>query len=122
MARFYGYYDLKESDITRLLSNINEYIKEPTDCFVCCFLTHGNISGLTGSDGVNIRRNQLKEYVSVQNCPKLKWKPKIFLVQACRGKKPLNNISADSILADADEEERIVPLGDIYIQESTVGG
>ena len=56
------------------------------DSFVCCILSHGEDGKIKSENG---RYVTLKEIVDplVDKCPHLKGKPKMFFIQACRGKK-----------------------------------
>lgn len=56
------------------------------DCIVVIILTHGNNEGLYARDELyNI--NQVTSMFTDAACPSLKGKPKLFLIQACRGEK-----------------------------------
>ncbi|KAF6208828.1 hypothetical protein GE061_014569 [Apolygus lucorum] len=55
------------------------------ECFCLAVLTHGEAPELLhAKDGV-YRQNELWMPFTGQSCPKLAGKPKIFLIQACRG-------------------------------------
>ena len=56
---------------------------------VCvCIMTHGEKDDiLIGSDGELVQLNEIASYFNAQNCFALRNKPKIFLVEACRGEK-----------------------------------
>ena len=51
--------------------------------FVCCLLSHGDSGKIFGSDDKPIYLDDVKE--DIISIPSLLGKPKIFLVQACRG-------------------------------------
>ncbi|CAD5120522.1 DgyrCDS9087 [Dimorphilus gyrociliatus] len=55
-----------------------------SDCFGCAILTHGTLGAVYGTDNI-IRINELAALVDGQNCPELIGKPKIFIIQTCRG-------------------------------------
>lgn len=53
------------------------------DSFVCCILTHGEADVVHGTDCQGVNLQQFAATVNL--CPSLRGKPKIFFVQACRG-------------------------------------
>ncbi|CAG5135344.1 unnamed protein product [Candidula unifasciata] len=80
----------------------DEYDHANADCFVCCILTHGDetISReanekrglmrqdlLFGVDGEAIPTRTVVSFFNDKYCPKLKGKPRLFFLQACRGSK-----------------------------------
>ena len=73
------------------------------DAFVCCILAHGRDGGrLVGSDGDSFSMSEMTSPFSARRCPSLAGKPKLFLVQACRGEElQLGEYAADSYLTDA---------------------
>ena len=50
-------------------------------------LTHGMFGQLCGSDGRLIPIEELISFLNASCCPALKNKPKLFIIQACRGGK-----------------------------------
>ena len=53
---------------------------------VFCVLSHGTKGdSVSGVDGENVYINQLKYAFNNIDCPDLYGKPKIFIIQACRG-------------------------------------
>lgn len=75
------------------LRNHQEY-----DSFVCCILTHGQEGQLYGSDHETVKLEDLTGKLNARNCQSLAGKPKMFFVQACRGKikDPAARIASDS--------------------------
>ncbi|XP_043095770.1 caspase-22 [Puntigrus tetrazona] len=57
------------------------------DCFVCCIMSHGNEAGLMGCDDQICPLNDITSPFDGDNCPALVGKPKVFIIQACRGHK-----------------------------------
>lgn len=55
------------------------------DCFIFIILTHGDEKGVCGIDGESVPVSTLTEMFEPNNCPELNEKPKVFLIQACRG-------------------------------------
>ncbi|XP_071828677.1 caspase-6-like isoform X2 [Apostichopus japonicus] len=78
--------DYTSKDIKDTLINASRKDHSGYDCFLCVFLTHGDAGIIYGSDNSAVR---LKEDVfnifKGNNCSSLIGKPKIFIIQACRG-------------------------------------
>lgn len=73
-------------EIINRTKSISKDVKiKDSDCFVFIILTHGNENGLCGTDGDYVPLTTLTEMFEPNNCPEMNEKPKIFLIQACRG-------------------------------------
>ena len=55
------------------------------DCFACAVLTHGECGQFFGVDGEKVLAETFKNAVNGINCKSLVGKPKLFIIQACRG-------------------------------------
>jgi len=85
------FYDLKKKKALDIISEAkaSEELKE-YDCFVCVVLAHGRTNETNGEqqllfkDGL-VDLKELSEPVSNDNCKTLAGKPKIFIIEACRG-------------------------------------
>lgn len=56
------------------------------DSCVVCILTHGEHGELFGVDDQGVPVFELISLLNAKNCPALAHKPKIFFLQACRGR------------------------------------
>lgn len=54
-------------------------------CLVICLLSHGTEGAIEGIDSRKVNINNLKYKFTLEKCPDLYGKPKIFIVQACQG-------------------------------------
>ncbi|XP_071828711.1 caspase-6-like [Apostichopus japonicus] len=96
--------DYTASEIRGTLLKASNFDHSNFDCFLCVFLTHGDDGIIYGSDGDpesfkgngnvhSTNRTWLRLNDDVfdifrgNNCDKLIGKPKIFIIQACRGGK-----------------------------------
>uniref|UniRef100_A0A8D2L044 Caspase-6 n=2 Tax=Varanus komodoensis TaxID=61221 RepID=A0A8D2L044_VARKO len=59
---------------------------DDADCFVCAFLSHGEDDHVYAYDA-KIKIQSLTSMFKGDKCPSLVGKPKIFIIQACRGDK-----------------------------------
>ncbi|XP_055722455.1 caspase-8-like isoform X2 [Salvelinus fontinalis] len=57
-----------------------------SDAFVCCILSHGEKEGVCGTDGTVVPTIDILSPFNGTNCSILVEKPKLFFIQACRGK------------------------------------
>jgi len=69
-----------------ILQKVHKSDHSKYDCLVVAILTHGRKDDdLSGTDHNYISLNELMSSVDGKQCPSLRGKPKIFIVQACRG-------------------------------------
>uniref|UniRef100_A0A0A9XTM3 Caspase-1 n=1 Tax=Lygus hesperus TaxID=30085 RepID=A0A0A9XTM3_LYGHE len=77
--------NLTRSEIADELDKLVNADLDDCECFCLAVLTHGEAPELLHAyDGV-YRQSELWTPFTGSNCPKLAGKPKIFLIQACRG-------------------------------------
>ncbi len=96
----------------KLLTDTAEKDFSKFDCFVCVILSHGSKDGIYGTDDEVIKVEAITKFFRRNECPSLEGKPKIFLIQACRGQRrdrvPIESdsdpisFSSSSLPADAD--------------------
>jgi len=73
------------SQMINLLQTTAEKDFSGYDCFVCVILSHGGKDGIYGTDEELIKIEAITSLFRCNECPSLEGKPKIFLIQACRG-------------------------------------
>ena len=76
-------------------SNIKAKNEVANDSFICCILSHGDKGQIICSDSESIKIETIERLTA--NSKMLENKPKIFFIQACRGKNygSINQIQAD---------------------------
>ena len=104
--------NLTRSDMLKLLTETAEKDFSKYDCFVCVILSHGSKDGIYGTDEEVINIEAITSLFRRDECRSLEGKPKIFLIQACRGNQrdrvPVESdsdpivFSNPSLPADAD--------------------
>ncbi|XP_026111544.1 caspase-8-like [Carassius auratus] len=102
------------------------------DCFVCCILSHGIEKGVCGTDGAVISVDEIREPFNGNNCQRLTGKPKLFFIQACRGKRNQQPVQVQADAPDDGESEMeedgdnfdiTIPVDtDFLIARSTIDG
>lgn len=56
------------------------------DALVVILLSHGTESGIYGTDGLEVDMHDILTYFDNKRCKQMMGKPKVFIVQACRGR------------------------------------
>lgn len=80
--------DLKAAAMRKALTSLAERDHSLAECLVVAILSHGEEGGMIhGKDDVLINIKELTNLFSGQACPTLAGKPKLFFIQACRGKE-----------------------------------
>lgn len=100
------------------------------DAFVCIIMSHGTSGDkIMGVDGRTIAIEDLMSEFNAVRCPSLTNKPKIFLVQACRGSEegefpgPNDQQIADNIFSDSTlSRSRLPKESDFLLAYSSVPG
>ena len=69
-------------------------------CLFIFILSHGHLEGVYGTDGQNVSIENIQRMFSTANCPSLKDKPKVFVIQCCR--LPVNPESCEAIVIEED--------------------
>lgn len=117
-------YDVKEwtgSQFTEL-----EELPQHGDAFVCCILSHGGEEGICGTDGGHIRPHDILTIFNGRNCPALVNKPKVFFIQACRGRMnqppvTVNLPDGEELQTDGKKAQYSLPIfADFLISMATV--
>uniref|UniRef100_A0A8C8RNC9 Caspase-6 n=1 Tax=Pelusios castaneus TaxID=367368 RepID=A0A8C8RNC9_9SAUR len=78
--------DLKAGDVLQKIYEVSMDNHNDADCFVCVFLSHGEDNHVYAYDA-KIKIQTLTQMFRGDQCPTLVGKPKIFIIQACRGDK-----------------------------------
>lgn len=111
------------------------------DSVVVAFLCHGNSEKLYGVDGIPVYvQNDVFKVFSPRECPVMKGKPKLFLMNSCRGDQrdigcPADSTNGGSTESDAvqvdtrpltarsqDKSQLIPNFQDLYLAYSTFHG
>ncbi|XP_033114146.1 caspase-6-like isoform X2 [Anneissia japonica] len=118
--------DLTVVQLWDAITYVSSESHENSDCFICVFLTHGDNDIIYAHDGV-LKLQDLFDRFRGERCKSLVGKPKIFLIQACRGEEHETGIDAMDGVKDIDVADAgprpTVPCGaDFLLAYSVVQG
>ncbi|XP_019518345.1 PREDICTED: caspase-14-like isoform X2 [Hipposideros armiger] len=103
--------------LTSFRDGLNE-MKDEIGCCVVTLMSHGEKGFIKMKDGARVSLEDVFEMFNNKNCPGLHEKPKIFIIQACRGEKRDNGIETDDEpmqLDDISEKRRLPTFSDYFI-------
>ncbi|CAH3026111.1 unnamed protein product [Porites evermanni] len=86
----------KREKILKVLDNISNEDHSNYDCFVLCLMSHGLEGFVYGADGERVLLEDVCGFFSNSRCRTLKGKPKLFVIQACRGRDKDKGVVRDS--------------------------
>ncbi|XP_043827305.1 caspase-3-like [Dromiciops gliroides] len=98
--------DLTRREIKELLDNVSKEDHSQRSSFICIILSHGEEEKIFGTDG-SLELKELTSFFKGDQCRTLVGKPKIFIIQACRGTKSDYGVQPDSGTDDYGTEENI---------------
>ncbi|XP_041784447.1 caspase-1-like [Anopheles merus] len=117
----------------QLLSTLKQLAGEDhshSDCLVVVVMTHGKENNLLYASDRSYEANRLWEPFIGDACPSLIGKPKLFFVQACRGKKLDEGVIQATISIDSVDTQSspgsmryVIPaMADLLVMYSTYDG
>uniref|UniRef100_A0A3B4EV16 Caspase family p20 domain-containing protein n=1 Tax=Pundamilia nyererei TaxID=303518 RepID=A0A3B4EV16_9CICH len=78
--------DLTAEGIDQALIKFSKHSKLiKTDSVFVVVMSHGGFGTISGSDQVDFEIDKIYECLNTKNCPDLRDKPKVIIIQACRG-------------------------------------
>ncbi|CAG2174085.1 unnamed protein product [Oppiella nova] len=111
-------------DLLEALRDDNELYSH--NALVVIILSHGNESGVEGTDRIAVPIEAILEMFNNKNCPKLVDKPKMFFISACRGTTidpGLKSLGATLSEPAVPDVPRSIPeWSDMFVYFSTVEG
>ena len=112
--------DLSSVKIKQLMEDVCMLDHSKLKCLVVCILTHGVDGQIYGSDGMLVSVQELTRTFSGTKCPTLAGKPKVFLLQACRGGQFDHGVTFEQ--TDDGETKAIVNVAEVLGEDETDGG
>ena len=113
------YRDKTSEEIISIFDQMKRKDHGAYDSFVCCLLTHGKEGQIYGTDSKLIELASLTGKLSASNCLSLARKPKLFFIQACRGKGKDTAVRID---CDSDNPIEIPDEADFFFGYATPPG
>ncbi|XP_062902343.1 caspase-6-like isoform X1 [Mobula hypostoma] len=111
------YDNLKSIDIMEIIHKEATSDHSDADCFLCIFLSHGENNHVFAYDG-KINLQDITARFRGDKCSSLVGKPKIFIIQACRGDKHDDPVmpkdEVDSVCESRAENEVVVDAGTMH--------
>ena len=112
--------DLTSKEILTLLRTVQNSDHSCLDCLVVAILSHGINGQIYGTDGVLLSVEELMAHFRGTRCPSLAGKPKIFILQACRGGKFDPGVMVEA--TDSPGEAETINEDEILDEDETDGG
>ncbi|NWR98030.1 CASP6 protein, partial [Motacilla alba] len=107
--------DLKANDVQQRIYEASREDHSDADCFVCVFLSHGEDDHIYAHDD-KIKIQTMTDMFRGDKCQSLVGKPKIFIIQACRGDQ-----HDDAVIAhDAPDNSSESPVNDTEVDAAGV--
>lgn len=103
--------------LTVFRDGLNE-IKDEIACCLVTLMSHGENGFIKMKNGDKVSLEDVFEMFNNKNCPALHEKPKIFIIQACRGERKDNGIETDDEPMESDdisERRRLPTFSDYFI-------
>ncbi|NWW46533.1 CASP6 protein, partial [Pedionomus torquatus] len=94
--------DLKAEEMLQQIYDASKDDHSNADCFVCVFLSHGENDHIYAYDA-QIKIETMTDMFKGDKCQSLAGKPKIFIIQACRGDKHDDPVIVQDSIDATDE-------------------
>lgn len=121
--------DLCYYEISNELSLVADQEHGSRDCVAVAVLTHGNPGGRLHARDREYLASSLWEPFTASQCPSLAGKPKLFFIQACRGRVADAGVRVSDDIVDAPDDGRggelsypVPSYADILVSYSTFEG
>ncbi|XP_026352552.1 caspase-14-like isoform X1 [Ursus arctos] len=108
-------------ELIKKIRSFRDGLNESKDDVGCCLVTlmsHGEKGFIKMEDGEKVSLEDIFEMFNNKNCPALQEKPKIFIIQACRGEKRDCGVETDDEPMESDdisEKRRLPTFSDYFI-------
>ncbi|XP_024421544.3 caspase-14 [Desmodus rotundus] len=113
--------DPGKKDLIDMLTSFRDGLNEIKDEVSCCLVTlmsHGENGFIKMKDDDKVSLEFIFDMFNNKNCPALHEKPKIFIIQACRGERRDGGVETDDEPMDSDdisEKRRLPTFSDYFV-------
>ncbi|XP_016051644.1 PREDICTED: caspase-14-like [Miniopterus natalensis] len=113
--------DPDRMELLEKLTSFRDGLNEVKDEISCCLITlmsHGENGFIKIKGDHRVSLEDVFEMFNNKNCPALHEKPKIFIIQACRGERRDNGVETDDEPMDLDDisdRKRLPTFSDYFI-------
>ncbi|XP_062891547.1 caspase-14-like isoform X2 [Mobula hypostoma] len=108
-----------------ILSSLEKYRDSIEDKVCCSFvfiLAHGLEGKVKGRDNEEVDLEEIFELFNNEECLSLQQKPKVFVIQACRGGKQDSGVSSTGFRALPSEPEELPMVSDTFVVYPSLPG
>ena len=112
--------DRTSQDMLAVLHNLQQQDHSKLDCLVVAVLSHGLNGQIYGTDDEVLSVNEIMDHFCGTRCPSLAGKPKVFILQACRGEKFDHGVVIEGTDSAGGPED--ITEDEILDQDETDGG
>ncbi|MCJ8730164.1 hypothetical protein PDJAM_G00180970 [Pangasius djambal] len=105
-----AYDNKKREEILHIITEAANANHADADCFVCVFLSHGENGHVYAYDD-KIEIQDVTALFRGDKCPSLVGKPKIFILQACRGDKHDDPVTPMDVVDSKEVNQVVVDAG-----------
>ncbi|ELT92962.1 hypothetical protein CAPTEDRAFT_224953 [Capitella teleta] len=121
--------NLNQTELSMTMSQASKEDHSKNDCFVCVILSHGEDGVIYATNGTTKIESLVSRFKG-NDCPSLAGKPKLFFIQACRGRRfdfgaELPDKSVDELDAVIDDSPKVIRIpteADFLMAYSVVPG
>lgn len=96
--------NLTSEDMRKAFKRTSMKCNKRHDALIVILLSHGTEDGIYGIDCIEIDLNDILNYFDNKRCRDMVGKPKVFIVQACRGRKADYGIQTFTCLSQTDTQ------------------
>ncbi|KAL5011948.1 hypothetical protein ScPMuIL_010499 [Solemya velum] len=122
----------RNTSLSRLQNKLEKLMEKFTStndyyCFVCAIMSHGDENGILTQDYRHITLAAIMEYFNNAQIPSFGGRPRVYIVQACRGLRYQEGVATDSEPYSEDRSLASVDIkvpkdSDTLIAHSTIEG
>lgn len=99
----------------------HEEVVDGHQAFVVILMSHGELNHIYGNDYNQVKLQDIFEKFNNANCPKLRERPKMFFIQACRGDQPDNGTVGRNPITECFGDDGVQSDAGVFVGRSHSG-